>query len=213
MSDSIRDLTAAAQAHMDAGRFAEAEVAIRLLIDRIAPDDHLRLWIEFVSLAGVLNMLERADEGTEMYRRALEEAERLPSGKEAGAARYMLANQYLIFGDPRDALETADPIPQGVGHVQCLLHGVVAEAHWKLEQRDEARTAAKRAIEPDLRCFGASQTSIRPARRQPKAASQVLADEIGEGSVAVGMGRNQPSTTAQSREDRRQRGLAGVSEN
>jgi tetratricopeptide (TPR) repeat protein len=143
---SLPDLSDVAQAHADAGRFAEAESAMRELIARIAPEDHLRRWIEFAQLGGILNMLERADEGTEMYRRALEEAQQLPSSNELGVARYMLANQYRLFGDPRDALEIAEPIPAGVGHVQCLLHTVVADSLWKLERHAEARAAAKNAI-------------------------------------------------------------------
>jgi predicted RNA polymerase sigma factor len=132
---------------MDAGRFAEAEIALRKLIDRIEPEDHLRRWIELMALAGVLNMLARAEEGTEMYRRMLDEA-RLAGerSREVDVSRYMLANQYLLFGDPRDALETVDPIPAGVGHVQCLLHAVAAQAFWKLARRDESRTAARNAI-------------------------------------------------------------------
>lgn len=59
----------------------------------------------------------------------------------------MLANQHLIFGDPKDALAEATPVPAGTGHVQCLLHAIVAHALWKLERRDEARTAAHDAID------------------------------------------------------------------
>jgi hypothetical protein len=33
-----------------------------------------------------------------------------------------------------------------VGHVQCLLHAVAAQALWKLQRREEARTAAHDAI-------------------------------------------------------------------
>lgn len=61
--------------------------------------------------------------------------------------RYMLGNQYLLFGDPRDALDTVDPVPPGVGHVQCLLHAVAADALWKLERKEEARARARIAID------------------------------------------------------------------
>ena len=59
----------------------------------------------------------------------------------------MLANQFLIFGDPLEALREVDPIPPGSGHVQCLLRAVAAQALWKLGRRDEAREAAWAAID------------------------------------------------------------------
>ena len=40
----------------------------------------------------------------------------------------------------------ATPVPPGMGHVQCLLHAITAQALWKLERRDEARAAARNAI-------------------------------------------------------------------
>jgi len=58
----------------------------------------------------------------------------------------MLANQYLIFGDPANALAEAMPIPEGVGHVECLLLSIVAQALWKLDRRAEAQTAAESAL-------------------------------------------------------------------
>ena len=82
-----------------------------------------------------------------MYRKALEEARRLREPGTEGVSRYMLGNQYLLFGDARDALETVEPVPEGVGHLQCLLHSVAAEALWKVEERDEARTRARIAID------------------------------------------------------------------
>ena len=148
MSDAIRDLHASAWGHIDAKRFDQAEAILRELIGRIDPADVQRRWHCFGLLASVLNSLERVDEGTEMYRKALDEARRLPEpATEVGVSRYMLGNQYLLFGDARDALETVDPVPEGVGHLQRLLHAVAAEALWKLEQRDEARTRARVAVD------------------------------------------------------------------
>ena len=142
-----RDLNAVAWAHVDAERFDEAEVAIRELIDRTDLRDPLRLGHLFALLAGVLNALERPEEGTEMYRRALAEARRAGPANGLEVARYMLANQFLIFGDPLDALAEAEPIPGGSGHVRCLLRSVAAQALWKLGRHEEARSAAKSAID------------------------------------------------------------------
>ena len=40
-----------------------------------------------------------------------------------------------------------DPIPEGAGHIQCLMHSVVAHALWKVARHEEARSAAQRAID------------------------------------------------------------------
>jgi Flp pilus assembly protein TadD len=108
----------------------------------------MRLWELNGLLAGVLNSLSRPREGTEMYRRALAQPRRAGESSSAvGPARYMLANQYLLFGDPLDALAEAEPISAGKGHLQCLLHSVSAEALWKLGRQDEAQLAAQRAMD------------------------------------------------------------------
>ena len=134
--------------HIAAQEFAQAETLLRQLIDITDPSDSTRLWELNGLLAGVLNSLQRPSEGTEMYRRALAEARRAgESSSTVGPARYMLANQYLLFGDPRDALAEAEPVPAGAGHVQCLLHSICAQALWKLGRRDEAHVAAQRAMD------------------------------------------------------------------
>lgn len=134
--------------HMEAHEWGEAETVLRQLFDIADPQDSLLRWRRLFLLAGVLNCLSRPEEGTEMYRRALAEARRAGESHSAvGPARYMLANQYLLFGDPRDALAETDPIPAGVGHVQCLLHSIAAQALWKLGRRAEAEVAARQAMD------------------------------------------------------------------
>ena len=149
MSDekAWKDLDEVAWAHIRARRFDEAEVTLRELIERAEPRDPLRLWYLLGVLAGVLNNLERPVEAAEMYRRALAEARRSGASNSVETARYMLANQLLIHGNPTDALAEAEPIPAGRGHVQCLLRSVAAQALWKLGRHEDARSAAKRAID------------------------------------------------------------------
>ncbi len=148
MDDADRDRDSAAWAHLSAGRLAEAEVAFRGLLERLGSGDPLRRWNLLGTLAGILNSLGRPDEGTKAYREALAEARRAgPTRPEVAVARYMLANQFLTFGDPLEALREVDPIPPGTGHVQCLLRAVAAQALWKLGRREEAREAAEAAIE------------------------------------------------------------------
>ena len=154
--ESPKELCRRAWKHIDAEEFAEAEPLVRRVIDATDPDDPTRMWELHGLLAGVLNSLSRTAEGTDMYRRALAEARRSGDDRSVvGAARYMLANQYLLFGDPRDALAEAEPVPPGAGHIQCLLHSIAAQALWKLGRRDEARGAAQRAMDtsptPDRR--------------------------------------------------------------
>ena len=113
-SESFEELDTAVWAHIEAERFGQAEIALRELIDLIA-QDALRLHMFFGLLGGVLNRLDRADEGTEMYRRALIESRRPPAHRDrkVGAARYMLANQYLLYGDPALALAETRAGPAG----------------------------------------------------------------------------------------------------
>lgn len=75
--DARRDLIKVAWAHIDAERSDQAEPVLRKLIEQVDPEDALSRWQCLGLLAGVLNSLDRPDEGTEMYRRALTEAERL----------------------------------------------------------------------------------------------------------------------------------------
>lgn len=143
-----RELLGKVWKHIDAEEFAAAEMALRQLIDITDPDDSIRLWALNGRLAAVLNSLSRPSEGTEMYRRALVQARRAGESHSAvGLARYMLATQYLDFGDPRDALAETEPVPVGVGYVQCLLHSVSAQALWKLGRRNEAQVVARRAMD------------------------------------------------------------------
>jgi tetratricopeptide (TPR) repeat protein len=149
MSDeeAWEDLDEVVWAHIRARRFDEAEVTLRELIERAEPRDPLRLSYLLGVLAGVLNNLERPVEGTELYRQALAEARRSGASNSVEAARYMLTNQLLIHGNPTDALAEAEPVPAGSGHVQCLLHSVAAQALWKLGRHEDARSAAKRAMD------------------------------------------------------------------
>jgi Flp pilus assembly protein TadD len=148
MSEAQEALHKTAWAHIDAERFAEAELALRELIGLVDPDDHQTLWHLLGLLGSVCNSQQHFDDGTDAYRRSMEAAQRMrPEMSAVGVARYMLANQYLLYGDPRDALETVGPVPAGTGHVQCLLHAVAAEALWKLERKDEARERASDAID------------------------------------------------------------------
>jgi predicted RNA polymerase sigma factor len=146
--ESNEKLNSAAWGHVSAGRYAEAEVAFRQLLDRLGSRDPFRRWNYLGVLAGILNSLGRPDEGTEAYRQALDEVRTVnPNRPEVAIARYMLASQFLIFGDPRDALREVEPIPAGAGHVQCLLRSVAAQALWKLNRPEEAREAACAALE------------------------------------------------------------------
>jgi tetratricopeptide (TPR) repeat protein len=144
--EAWRELNEPAWRHIGAKDFAQAEPLVRQLIDITASEDCLRLSNLFGVLAGVLTELERHEEATEMLRRALAEACRGGPSMSVEGARYMLANQHLFHGDPCDAVAVAKPVPSGMGHTQCLLHSVVALAHWKLGNHDEAATSAQHAL-------------------------------------------------------------------
>jgi tetratricopeptide (TPR) repeat protein len=136
-----------ALSHIATERFTEAEVVARQLLAAVDPSDAPRLWELSGLLASVLNSLGRWQEATLYLERALEEARYLGADRSAvGVSRYMLSNQHLIFGSPADALAVAEPVPPGVGHVQCLLHLVAAQALWKLSRHDAARQAARDAL-------------------------------------------------------------------
>jgi tetratricopeptide (TPR) repeat protein len=66
--------------HIGAQELAQAELALRQLIDITAPSDNLRLCMLYSLLADVLNALSRTAEGTEMYRRVLAQARPAPPG-------------------------------------------------------------------------------------------------------------------------------------
>jgi len=133
--------------HIGAERYAEAELCLEQLIARTDPSDARRLWRLVGCLGSVLNSLHRHQDATAALRRALTEARRIgPAASQIGIARYMVANQYLIYGDPAEALAEATPVPEGIGHVECLLHSVTAQALWKLERRAEAQQSACNAV-------------------------------------------------------------------
>jgi tetratricopeptide (TPR) repeat protein len=133
--------------HIGAGRFAEAETVVRALIGRVDDQDHRKLCNLLGLLGSILNSLGRHDDATGVLREALNHALHVSgSDSAANAHRYFLANQYLIFGDPEQALTVIPVVPPGVGHVQCLLHVIVAKALWALGRQDEARRAAAAAL-------------------------------------------------------------------
>jgi predicted RNA polymerase sigma factor len=147
-NESPKEIFRRAWKNIYAQEFGEAEIALRQVIALTDQSDPIRLWELHGLLAGVLNSLSRTDEGTDMYRRALADARSAGDDHSAvGPARYMLANQYLLFGDPRDALAEAEPVPAGAGHIQCLLHSIAAQALWKLDRRSDARAAAQHAMD------------------------------------------------------------------
>jgi hypothetical protein len=134
-------------AHIHAGRFAEAETVVRALIIGAEGQDHRRLCYLFGLLGSILNSLERHDDATFVLREALDHALQVRgSDSEANTHRYLLANQYLNFGDPAQALTVIQVVPPGVGHVQCLLHIIAAKSLWALGRQDEARRAADGAM-------------------------------------------------------------------
>jgi tetratricopeptide (TPR) repeat protein len=148
MSDVQQSAADLAWQHIAAERFEDAEPLIRECIARADRADNALLWHLSAWLAGVLNSLARHDEATAMLQQALVHARALgPGASEFGVARYMLADQALLFGEPADALDQTRPIPEGAGHIQCLLHSVAAHALWKLNRLNEARLAAMRALD------------------------------------------------------------------
>jgi len=150
MTDKQQPLSTSARAwqHIAAERFDEAEPLVRECISAADPSDHEQLWHLFSWLASVLNSLSRHSEAEAMLRVSLEQALAIgPSAAEVGVARYLLANQLLLFGDPADALAETDPIPSGVGHVECLLHSIAAQALARLGRPAHARQAAQNALD------------------------------------------------------------------
>ena len=148
MDDSSEALKALTWKHISAKEFEQAEEVVRRRIEEADPGDPDRMCFLFGLLASVLNSLQRFDEATQMLRLSLAEAKKITtSAAPVGPARYFLAYQYLLYGDPNQALAEAQPVPSGVGHSQCLLHSVAAQALWKLSRHDEAVAAARHAIE------------------------------------------------------------------
>ena len=134
-------------AHVHAGRFAEAEAVVRRLIDRTDKQDHGTLCYLFGLLGSVLNSLGRHDDATGVLREAMnQELHVSGANPEATPHRYMLANQYVNFGDPEQALAVIQVVPPGVGHVRCLLHITAAKALLALGRQEEARRAAAEAL-------------------------------------------------------------------
>jgi tetratricopeptide (TPR) repeat protein len=130
--------------------FQQAEVYVRRLIEaeEREPGEPDRLWGLLGFLANILGSLLRFDEATEIRRQQLAEARQRALPESAvRVSRYMLANQLLLHGEPQEALAEAEPVPEGSGHVQCLLHSVAAQAFWKLSRCEEAVEAAPKALE------------------------------------------------------------------
>ena len=133
--------------HISAGEYEQAEKILRRLHERTDPGDAHRMFYLYGLLASVLNSLQRFDKATEMIRQQLSEAKRITTSNAAvDAARYFLSYQFLLHGAPEQALAEADPVPEGVGHAQCLLHSVTAQALWKLSRHEDAVVAARHAI-------------------------------------------------------------------
>jgi hypothetical protein len=130
--------------HIHAGRFAEAEDVVRALIGGVDGKDHGRLCYLFGLLGSILNSLGRHDDATSVLWEAMNHEQHV-SG-ELSTHRYILANQYVNFGDPEQALAVIQVVPPGVGHVQCLLHITAAKALGALGRHDEARRAAAEAL-------------------------------------------------------------------
>jgi hypothetical protein len=144
---SDKQLSEFAWKHIAAEEYDKAEAAIRQRIAIADPKDSRLLWELYGLLASTLNSLARHAEATAILRESLGYARRVgPTYSGIQVSRYMLANQELVHGDPADALAEALPIPDGSGHVECLLHSVAAEALRKLNRGDESRQAAHRAL-------------------------------------------------------------------
>lgn len=144
---SDKQLSELAWRHIAAEEYDKAEAAIRQRIAIADPMDLRLQWELYGVLASTLNSLARHAEATAILRESLVYARRVgPTYSGIQVSRYMLANQELLHGDPSDALAEAIPIPDGPGHVECLLHSVAAEALWKLNRGDESRQAAQRAL-------------------------------------------------------------------
>jgi tetratricopeptide (TPR) repeat protein len=148
--ERFRKLNELAWEHIRAKDFARAEQVLRGLLEETSgeatePD---RRWYLIGLLADVLGSLERFDESVDMRRRALSAARacRYPESAQR-ASQYMLAHYLLWHGAFLEACCEAAPLPAGKGHVQSLLHSVVAQGLWKLSRYEESAKAARRAIE------------------------------------------------------------------
>lgn len=142
---SDKQLSELAWKHIAAEEYEKAEAAIRQRIAIADPKDFRLRWELYGLLASTLNSLARHAEATAMLRESLGYARKV-GPTYSGISRYMLADQELLHGDPSAALAEAIPVPDGPGHVECLLHSGVAEALWKLNRGDESRQAAQRAL-------------------------------------------------------------------
>jgi predicted RNA polymerase sigma factor len=100
--------------------------------------------------AGVLAALGRDADALDQFRKALE-LEQRQGGDVAGAsvamARYFLAEHHVKMRDPSAGLEVLKPSLVVDCKVEGLLCMVQAECLWQLGHIDEARAAARRAID------------------------------------------------------------------
>jgi Flp pilus assembly protein TadD len=148
MDEKDSALNELAWTHIRAGEYEQAEQVLRRLVGSADSDNPDRMFYLYGLHASVLNSLERFDEATEKLRCQLSEARKITTSNAAVyAARYFLSYQFLLHGAPDQALAEAEPVPAGVGHAQCLLHSVAAQALWKLSRHAEAVAAARRAID------------------------------------------------------------------
>jgi len=82
-----------------------AEPLVRQCIAAADPTDHSLLWHLHGWLASVLNSLSRRHEANLALRESLRHARAIgPDAHEIDVARYLLANQELLFGDPADSV-------------------------------------------------------------------------------------------------------------
>lgn len=119
----------------------------RALIGSTDDQDHGHLCFLFGLLGSILNSLGRHSDATAALREALDhELHVCGPNLEANPHRYILAHQYVNFGEPERALAVIQVVPPGVGHVRCLLHTTAAKALRALGRQEEARRSAADAV-------------------------------------------------------------------
>ena len=100
-------------------------------------------------LAGVLTSLGHDSDALDHFRRALELEQ--SRGDDAAIpiamARYFLAEHYAKMQQPSAGLEVLEPSLAVSSSVDALLRMVQAECRWHLGHIEEARAAARRAVD------------------------------------------------------------------